>query len=70
MVGGSAGFQSNRSDLETVMVLQNQVKMSTSVYSGSMYAIVTREDEAMFATAGTENGVNAGQVVTLWRSDR
>ena len=31
MVGGSAGYQSNRSDLETVMVLQNQVKMSTSV---------------------------------------
>ena len=70
MVGGSAGYQSNRNDLETVMVLQNQVKMSTSVYSGSMYAIVTREDEAMFATAGTETGVNAGQVVTLWRSDR
>ena len=70
MVGGSAGFQSNRSDLDSAISLYNHVKLTMPVYSGCMYGIVTSKDEAMFATVGVNSAMSDNHSVTVWRSDR
>ena len=70
MVGGSAGFQNNRSDLDSAVVLKNQVKLTMSAYEGCIYGIVTRGDESVFATVGMDTGAGNSPCVTVWRSDR
>ena len=71
MVGGSAGFLSNRADFDTPMTLTNQIKATVHVYDGCLYGIVSRGNEALFATVGNE--LIAGQslpIVKMWKSDR
>ena len=71
MVGGSAGFLSNRADFDTPMTLTNQIKTTVHVYDGCLYGIVSRGNEALFATVGNE--LIAGQslpIVKVWKSDR
>lgn len=71
MVGSSAGFLSNRADFDTPMTLVNQIKTTVHVYDGCLYGIVSRGNEALFATVGNE--LISGQampVVKVWKSDR
>lgn len=71
MCGGSAGFLNNRSDFDTPLVLSNQVKQIVDVYESSLYSIVVRSDEALFATVGVESNTTSQtpQIIKIWKSD-